>query len=74
MFAHSQVIWAAQSAKLLQKHSPGLGYQAVCNGAVLEKNRSVITHAAVPIQLVIPDGEIRVLAGLLPPCQQMKSK
>lgn len=74
MFAHSQVIWAAQSAKLPQKHSLGLGYQAVCNGAVLEKNRSVIAYTAVPTQLVIPDGEIRLLAGLLPPCQQIKSK
>jgi len=74
MFAHSQVIWAAQSAKLPQKHLLGLGYRAVCNGAVLEKNSSVIAHVAVPTQLVIPDGEIHVLARLLPPCQQMKSK
>lgn len=74
MFAHSQVIWAAQSAKLLRKHSMGLSYQAVCNGALLEKNRTVIAHTTVPIQLVIPDGEIRVFSGLLLPCQQMKSK
>lgn len=69
----SQVIWAAQSAKL-QKHFLGLSYQAVCNGAVLEENTSVIVLMAVPIQLVICDGEIRFLTELLLPCQQMKSK
>lgn len=74
MFAHSQVIRAAQLAKVPQKHLLGLSYQAVCNGAVLEKNRSVIAHMAVPVQLVIPDGEICVLIELLPSCQQMKSK
>lgn len=73
MFALSQVIWAAQSAKL-QKHLLGLSYQAVCNGAALEENRSVIVLTAVPVQLVICDGEIRVLTELLLPCQQMKSK
>lgn len=72
MFALSQVIWAAQSAKL-QKHLLGLSYQAVCNGAVLEENRSVVL-TAVPVQLVICDGEIRILTELLLPCQQMKSK
>lgn len=60
-------------SKTPAKHLLGLRYQ-VCNGVVLEKNRTVIVPMAVSTQLVIHDGEIRVLSRLLPSRQQLKSK
>lgn len=71
MFAHSQ---GCTISKTPAKNTRwGSAVTEVCNGALSEKTE-VLSCVAVPIQLVIPDGEIGVLAGLLLPCQQMKSK